>query len=155
MDYVEKAMEYNRRGFNCSQSVFAAFAQPLGIDEKAAGAIATNLGTGCRTGNVCGAVSGALMALGLYEGHTTPESSEEKDRAYEISREFVRRFEAEKGTTVCSELLGGNPSVPEDRKMLRESGKFSRLCPSFVELSASILQDYLEELGKLEKDAWK
>ena len=155
MDYVEKAMEYNRRGFNCSQSVFAAFAQPLGIDEKSAGAIATNLGTGCRTGNVCGAVSGALMALGLYAGHTTPESNEEKDRAYEVSREFVRRFEAEKGTTVCSELLGGNPSVPEDRKMLRESGKFSRLCPSFVELSASILQDYLEELGKLEKDAWK
>ena len=50
------------------------------------------------------------------------------------------------------ELEGEDAELTEDAEA---SGKFSRLCPSFVELSASILQDYLEELGKLEKDAWK
>ena len=153
MDYVEKTMEYNRRGFNCSQSVFAAFARPLGIDEATAGAIACNLGTGCRTGGVCGAVSGALLVLGLYEGHRTPENGEERARAYELSREFIRRFEEKKGTVLCSGLLGGNPSVPEERRALKESGAFRDLCPGFVELSASLLQEYLRELGGLKEDA--
>ena len=65
----EKAVEYYNNNFNCSQGVFTAFATEMGMDEKLALKLATNFGGGERKGELCGAVAGALMVLGLRCGH--------------------------------------------------------------------------------------
>ena len=67
---IEKAKDLFARKFHCSQAVFAAFAQELGITEEQALKIGACFGSGMRKGEVCGACTGALMALGLKFGQS-------------------------------------------------------------------------------------
>ena len=69
MNHAEKAVEYYSNNFNCSQGVFTTYATEMGMDEKMALMLATNFGGGERKGELCGAVAGALMVLGLRCGH--------------------------------------------------------------------------------------
>ena len=78
MNHKEKAVDYYNNNFNCSQGVFTAFATEMGMDEKLALKIATNFGGGERKGELCGAVAGALMVLGLRCGHCDSEDAEGK-----------------------------------------------------------------------------
>ena len=81
-------------GFSCSQSVLAAFAPELGLDADAALRVSAAFGGGMgRTGGTCGAVTGALMALGLKYGATVADPVA-KERTYALTREFIARFEA-------------------------------------------------------------
>ena len=64
MDHVARALELNQGGYNCAQSVLCAFSDLTGLEEKTALAIAAGLGGGLRSGEVCGAVSGAVLVLG-------------------------------------------------------------------------------------------
>lgn len=98
MSRVDKAVAYFDNNFNCAQAVFTTFATELGIEEELALRIATQFGGGARKGEMCGAVSGALMVLGLKYGHIHAEDNEEKSRAYQIAQDFMNRFIAEKGT---------------------------------------------------------
>ena len=82
MNHVDKAVEYFSNNFNCAQAVFTTYATEMGIEEEMALKIATQFGGGSRKGEVCGAVSGALMVLGLKYGHWHAEDMEEKGRAY-------------------------------------------------------------------------
>ena len=68
MNHAEKAVEYYSNNFNCSQGVFTTYATEMGMDEKMALMLATNFGGGERKGELCGAVAGALMVLGLRCG---------------------------------------------------------------------------------------
>ena len=106
MNHVEKAVEYYNNNFNCSQGVFTSFATEMGMDEKLALRLATNFGGGERKGELCGAVAGALMVLGLRCGHCDSEDIEGKSKAYAVSTEFMDRFIKKNGSVVCRELLG-------------------------------------------------
>ena len=80
------------QGFNCSQAVFSTLAEPLGFDRSLALKIASPFGGGIgRTGETCGAVSGALMALGLQSGYSEPDP-QAKERVYALAREYMHRF---------------------------------------------------------------
>ena len=92
VNHVDKAEEYFSNNFNCSQAVFTAFATEAGLDEELALKIATQFGGGARKGEMCGAVSGALMVLGLKYGHCHAEKAEENRRAYQIAEDFMNRF---------------------------------------------------------------
>ena len=97
MNHVEKAEKYFSNNFNCSQAVFTTFAAEMGLDEELALKIATQFGGGARKGEMCGAVSGALMVLGLKYGHCHAENAEEKKKAYQIAEELMNRFIEKKG----------------------------------------------------------
>ena len=101
MNHVDKAEKYFSNNFNCSQAVFASFAIEAGLDEELALKIATQFGGGSRKGEMCGAVSGALMVLGLKYGHCHANNAEEKRKAYQIAEDFMNRFIEKKGTVVC------------------------------------------------------
>ena len=92
MNHAEKAVEYYSNNFNCSQGVFTTYATEMGMDEKMALMLATNFGGGERKGELCGAVAGALMGLGLRCGHYDSNDMESKRKAYGISEEFMNRF---------------------------------------------------------------
>lgn len=144
--YGERAARLNSEGYNCAQSVFCAFAEQQGMDMATAAAISGNLGTGCREGCTCGAVCGGLMALGFYCGHRVAGDMDAKKRSAEVSAEYLKRFRGSEGSTQCREILGGNPSVPEDRRRLSSEHKFSTVCRRVTIRAAEILEEYVKEL---------
>ena len=129
------------RKFNCAQSVFAAFSSRLDMDESAMLKLASPFGGGiARRGQVCGAVTGALMALGLARGADTPTGKED---AYRLGQEFIQRFESLHGSIQCCQLLGCDIGTPEGRRLAEEKNTFTTLCPHFVRDAAGIAQAML------------
>lgn len=143
MDYKQKAQEYFGNGFNCAQSVLAPFAEELGISEELALKVASSFGGGARCGQLCGAVSGALMALGLKHGHYHTSDMEEKAKAGARAIEFNKRFCERNGFVVCKELLGNDPSVPEQHEILKEQGLFQTVCPKLVCDATEIVEEMI------------
>lgn len=141
----EIAANYFANNFNCAQAVFTTFAVDEGIPEELALRIATQFGGGCRKGEVCGAVSGALMVLGLKQGHYHINAPDEKEQAYRYAEKFMDRFIEENGTVVCKERLGYNLSKPEEMKKIREENLFATVCPRMVESATEIVGKMLRE----------
>ena len=146
MNYADKAEKYFCNNFNCSQAVFTTFASELGLEEELALKIATQFGGGARKGEMCGAVAGALMVLGLNYGHCHVENMEEKGKAYQIAEDFMNRFIAEKGTVVCRELLGYDVSKKEDMEKIKELNLFKTVCPEMIRCATVIVEQMLKEL---------
>ena len=142
---VEKSANYFKNGFNCSQAVLAAFASDFGLSEEMALKIATQFGGGARKGEMCGAVSGALMVLGLKYGHYHYNALEEKGNAYKIAEDFMNRFIAKKGTVVCREMLGYDVSKPEDMIKIKEMDLFKKTCPEMIKCATEIVEEMLQE----------
>lgn len=86
------------------------------VQRGIAGCLAGGLGN---TGAVCGAVTGALMAIGLYRGKS--DSMETMMANLATAAEFRRRFEAEVGTIDCRELTGLDLTTPEGLQKLMSS----------------------------------
>jgi len=146
MNHVEKAENYFSNNFNCSQAVFTTFATELGLEEELALKLATQFGGGARKGEMCGAVSGALMVLGLKYGHCHAQDNEEKGKAYGIAEDFMNRFIKEKGTVVCRELLGYDVSKEEDKAKIKELGLFQSVCPEMIRCATKIVEEMIGEL---------
>lgn len=145
MNKTEKALSLFSNNFNCSQAVFTAFASDFGIDEKTALMLGTSFGGGARNGEICGAVSGALLVLGLKYGHYDAEDNEQKSRAYEIAVDYTKRFKEKNGSIVCRDLLGYDLTVPEDKVFIKEKNLFKTVCPEMVKSAVLILEEILNE----------
>ena len=143
--HAKRAVDYYGRNFNCSQGVFTTYAIEHGINEKLALKLATNFGGGARKGEMCGAVSGALMVLGLLYGHSESEDPDTKARAYAMSEEYMNRFIRRNGSVVCRELLGYDLSKPEEKAVILEKDLFRTFCPDMIRSAVEILDELIEE----------
>jgi C_GCAxxG_C_C family probable redox protein len=145
MSIADQAAACFDEGFNCSQAVLSAFAPQLGLDRVAALKVAGAFGGGMgRMGETCGAVTGALMAIGLKYGQTTGEDKAAKEKSYEMVKQFVERFKARnRGCLACRELLGADLSTPEGMQKIREKQAFTTMCPKFVRDAAEIVEELL------------
>jgi len=94
-------------------------------------------------GYVCGAVTGALMLIGLKYGSSELQDKESKANAYSKVREFVKKFEEKNKTIICKELLNCDISTPDGRKYAEENGLFKNVCPKFVKDAAEIIEEML------------
>ncbi len=140
---AESAVDAFDKSFNCSQSVLSAFAAQFGLAGRTALKLASPFGGGmARRGEMCGAVTGGLLALGLARGADTPARKEE---IYWISQEFMKQFEARHGTLRCRDLLGWDISTPEGWQEAKKAGKFAEVCPLLVRDAAEIVQGMLEK----------
>ena len=138
---IDIAIERFNGRYSCSQSVFSAFAPRYGLSDETALKIASPFGGGmARQGHVCGAVSGALMVLGLARGSADPQ---DKETIYQLSQEFMARFEALHTSMLCRELIGYDLSVPEQARAARDTGVTGQRCPAFVRSAAEILVELL------------
>lgn len=146
MNKSDKALELFSNNFNCSQAVLTAFAPDFSLDEQLALKLGTSFGGGARNGDICGAVSGALLVLGLKYGHYVSSDNEQKARAYEIAVEYTRRFREANGSIVCRDLLGYDLTKPDEMACIKEKGLFDTVCPKMikgaVEILESVLADY-------------
>jgi C_GCAxxG_C_C family probable redox protein len=130
-------------GFNCSQAVFCAYAPKFGINEEAALKIASPFGGGvAHQGQVCGAVTGALMAIGLARGNATLD---QKDETYRLAEEYLERFQERHGTILCRELIGVDISTPEGLQRAREQDVFKSICPRLVQDATELVEEFIGE----------
>ncbi len=131
------------RGFNCAQSIFSAFAGRYGISSEFAVRLSAPFGAGMgRQGEVCGALTGALMVLGLQYGREQPG---DKEDIYRITHEFILQFQQRHGAIRCRELLGQDISTPEGLQSAREKDLFTGVCPMLIDETAKALMKYLSE----------
>ncbi len=142
MTNADRALDLFARQYNCAQAVFAACGLGAGLDEQCCLALAAPFGGGLgRLGETCGAVSGALLALGLREGApaaTTP-TPESKAALYARVGEFIAHFKARHGSIVCRDLLGCDISTPEGREQAQTRNLHQTLCRELVRSAAEIL----------------
>lgn len=145
MSRTGKALSFFRKGYNCAQSVAAAFSDILTLDESSLISIATGFGAGFgRKQLTCGAVTGAIMVLSNhYFDHAAP--AESKKRCYRIVREFHSRFTEKNGTDECMRLLGVDISSSEGYAFAETNALFSTRCEGFVADSVSILEKIISE----------
>ena len=145
MNTPDKAEELFRKGYNCSQSVFAAFADVLGMTVEEAAKIASPFGAGFgKLREVCGAVSGMTLLAGYLKGYDDPADYESKKKLYRLIQRICADFEESRGTIICRELLGlkkgedlGEPSVRTEEYYQ------SRPCIGACRTAAEIAERYL------------
>ena len=142
MNRSEKAIEYFRNKFNCAQSVFTVFGTEHGVSENDCLKTACAFGAGMgRQQFTCGAVTGALMALGLKYGKAMDDPDEKKQITYEKTREFFNEFVRIHGTTSCRDLLRGlDINDPDDHQKIVDLGLFEKLCEKYVTDAVSIVE---------------
>ncbi len=141
-----KAEKLFRDGYNCSQSVLLAFGDITGLEDETAARLSSSFGGGIgRMREVCGAVSGGCMVLGLIKGYRDPDDREAKKAHYALIREFADRFKEINGSIICRELLSGVAAArggdPEPRT--NEYYK-KRPCAQLCRQAAEILDDMLD-----------
>ena len=106
MDIREKALYWHKKGYNCAQAVLAACSELTGLDEKTALAMSAGFGGGLRSGEVCGAISGAVMALGMAYPFTDGSDAEAKQKIAELAKQCVAAAAEKYSKVRCSELKG-------------------------------------------------
>jgi len=140
---TEAAAEKFRAGYNCAQSVLWPFSNELGLEADTALKIACGLGAGMgRRQDVCGAVTGGILVLGLRHGRGEWQDRSATEATYEKTRELMRRFEARYGTVKCRDLLGGcDLTTEEGRRLVKERGLHDRVCRTCVQTVVAILEE--------------
>lgn len=106
MNIREKAIEYHSSGFNCAQAVLAALKDYTGLDENTSLAIAAGFGGGLRSGEVCGAICGADMAVSAAFPFNNAADIEAKDNIAALSKALVAAAKEQFGAVRCDEIKG-------------------------------------------------
>ena len=104
MSVQDEALRLHASGFNCAQSVLAALGSYTGLDEKTALALSGGFGGGVRCGEICGAASGAVMALGLAFPYNNGEDAQARARIAKLTMAFNRDFSEKFGFMRCQDL---------------------------------------------------
>ena len=137
---LEKAKKiFGEQKAHCSQAIFASYGEQLGLGEvdfdtcmKISSAFSGGI---ARTGNVCGAITGALMVLGLKSGIDVEMTNE-------VAGKLFDEFKSLNGSIICRELINHDLITDQDLKQAFENGSFDS-CPKFVEDVALILEELL------------
>lgn len=126
-------------GANCSQCVLSQWADELGYDEEELCRMAAAFGGGMFRGDTCGAVTGALIAIGLAYG-------DDNDAVHEKVAEFREKFIARCGALNCRDLIKYDLSLPGEKEKALESGVMIDYCPNLVVAALEILDDMFADL---------
>lgn len=144
LDVRQCAEELWAEGFYCAESVLLAVARAEGLESTLLPAVASAFCSGqARTCGPCGALSGALMALGAVLGRRT--QADTMDAVYAASGQLIEKFEGEFGSRDCRPLLDGcDLGTPEGRLMFREKG-FTDRCRKFTGRAAEMAWEIIAE----------
>ena len=145
MDQVTRAVALFGRGYMCSQAVFAAFSEQFGITEKQALQIGACFGGGMNKAEVCGACTGALMALGMKYGQVDLNDMESRAAENAKAIQFLDEFKKRKGSYICRDILGCDISTEDGRAAAINNGLFGKLCPEMVRTAAEIVAEMVAE----------
>ena len=145
MNKADSAEELFRMGYNCSQSVYAAFAEDLGMSVEEAAKRASPFGAGFgKLREVCGAVSGMVLVLGDLCGYQDPMDAAGKQALYALVQRLCGSFEKSEGSLICRELLGLAKGEDLAEPAVRTEEYYqSRPCVGACRRAAELLEAYL------------
>lgn len=152
---IARAVAFFKDGYNCAQSVTAAFADLYGFTEEQAFKMAASFGGGIgRMRQTCGAACGMFLLVGLESGATDGADRSGKSRNYAIVQELARRFENESGSLICAELLGLKLKTPIVSEAEARTSEYyaKRPCARMVETAARLFADFLEEQSEIQEN---
>ena len=143
--HAEMAEAKFMEGYNCAQSVLFSFCDGLGLDEDCALKLSCGFGGGMgRQGEICGAVSGGIIALGLKFGRGKNDKRAETDLTYSKIREFMHRFSAKHGSCLCRELLSGcDLATPAGQEFYKDNECFNLICRPCVRDAAAMAESIM------------
>ena len=138
---AQRSSELFDQGLCCSESVLQAVAESRGIQSEWIPKIATGLCGGIsRSGNICGAVSGGVLAIGLCFGRSQPgQSPEETGRRV---RAFLAKCEQRFGSTNCEKLIGCRLDTPEGQEFFKKHNLREK-CAGFTREAAQLASGVL------------
>lgn len=146
-DFGEKAVEFFSKGYNCSQSTAAAFAEYFSLDEQEV--LRSMAGFGGGIGGqreMCGAVTGMIYVLGHLLGNYDPHDTASKTELYKTVRALTEDFKKEFGTTNCRELLLKASIIPKPDPSQRNAEYYrKRPCAHFVRKAAELVSLKISE----------
>ena len=134
---TEKALELHKKGYNCAQAVVCAFAEDCGVPEEEAFRIAEGFGFGMGMMEMCGAVSGMSMVIGLTNSVGNLEKGKPtKADTYQKVRTYAEKFRDKNGSYLCRELKGAG------------TGNVLCTCDQCIADAARMTEEYLKERQK-------
>jgi len=131
---LKQASEYFESGRCCSQSVLGVFCEKYGLDKETAFKISCGFGSGVRCADICGAVSGAVLAIGLKYG-------DNKEKCNLKTEEFIKLFRGKNKEIICRNILGCDVSTPEGKAKAINENLFKTVCVDMVVSATQILCD--------------
>lgn len=141
---MDKALGYADKGFLCVEAVFMTLADLHGTDSELIPKVATGFAAGiARTSNICGAVSGAILGLGLWYGRNEPV--EGKRKVYWYSRKFMEEWKKKHFSTSCGELLGVDLDTSEGNDEFYKEDMWEKKCKRYISEAVDLAYDILEE----------
>ncbi len=145
---VEKAVALFKSGYNCSQSVVAAYADQFGLTEEQSLRVSASFGGGIgRMRETCGAACGLFILAGLKYGSTDPKDTDGKGRNYKIVQHLAEEFKKANGFLKCRDLLGLDKNLKETAQPSERTKEYyaKRPCAEIVRAAAEIWERFLEE----------
>ena len=142
----EVAVEKFLAGYNCAQSVLYAYGPALGLDGETALKVATGLGAGMgRRGEVCGALSGGILVLGLKYGRGGRQDRSATEDTYQKTLGLMARFEKRHGSCLCRVLLDGcDLGTAEGQRFFKEHDLLHKTCVGCVQTVVEALAEILD-----------
>ena len=132
--------------YNCSQSVLTAFAEELDLDEDTSLKIAFAFGSGMsRIQSVCGALTGAMMVLGMKFGIDKIDDTIQKEKVYKLTNLLFDEFNKKHGTLLCCELLGYDMRTEAGKSEIKRLNLRKVKCGKFVKNAVEITVKLIEE----------
>ena len=142
MTRADNAVELFRERYSCPQAVLAVFAEDFGLHRNIAFRISQGFGAGIAfTDDICGAVSGAIMVIGLRYGRTRADDFAAKEKTYAVVGEFLKEFKRRHGTASCTGLLRHNLCYPPQVDEARKKKVVMARCPAFVRDAVDIVEN--------------
>ena len=142
MSKAEESLSHFSCGNSCAQSILMTFGKEYFKNTDDAARLAAGFEAGLAfRGEVCGAVSGAMMVIGLKYGHSGPADELAKERLYKLTNTFLADFESKCGSTSCNKLLNVDISTEEGINEAIRNNSFATICPNAIKTSSQILEN--------------
>lgn len=131
---IEQALNRFKSECNCAQAVMLAFRRKMELDVLTVAGLGMGFGAGiARTGQVCGAVNGAVMTLGMVCTKAMENPADAKELTIEVVQHFLEDFKEANGSLYCCELLDGlDLRTPEGREVFKQTGLHEKVCEPAV-----------------------
>jgi C_GCAxxG_C_C family probable redox protein len=145
----DNAEKYSLDGYNCAESVLLAFLNEWdkyfrsGITSAAATAFGGGMG---RSGHICGAISGGLIAIGLTVGRTEAKDEDSKQEAYRAARQLLQSFNKQWGALDCRELTQCDMSTPEGYEKYKELKLHETKCSKIIRETTKMTANIIEKI---------
>ncbi len=142
---VNRAEQYAEKGFLCSEAVLLALSEVQNITSEIIPCIATGFGAGIsRHGEVCGALSGAVMGLGLRFGRSQVSETPQDSSPYQFGQTMVNLFASRFGNIRCRDILDLDISSDEGRRKYRELNLWDSKCRELIRIATELAYDLLQ-----------